>query len=165
MADEKNKRNEIDVNKIDLEKMREQSAENPGLLPYAHTAGSAIVKPEDMGKIMGKAIQAMHEQTDNQFQQLYDQMQVLVNQAQGLKERREVSERIYLADIPFEPVIGHLYYLYERDKDSDVLSMIAPHEWGRTKRYKRYLATVYLLADHTWDVRDLAPQEEVKGDE
>ncbi|MGB0525717.1 MAG: DUF2452 domain-containing protein [Flammeovirgaceae bacterium] len=164
MADKKNK-NEIDVNKIDLEKMREQSAENPGLLPYAHTAGGAIVKPEDMGKVMGKAIQAMHEQTDNQFQQLYEQMQVLVQQAQGLKERKEVSERIYLADIPFEPVIGHTYYLYMRDEDSDVLSMIAPHEWGRTKRYKRYLATVYLLADHTWEVKDLAPAEEAEENE
>lgn len=163
MADKKNK-NEIDVNQIDLEKMREQSAENPGLLPYAHTSGSAIVKPEDMGKVMGKAIQAMHEQTDNQFEQLYEQMQVLVQQAQGLKERREVSERIYLADIPFEPVIGHIYYLYNRDGDSDVLSMIGPHEWGRSKRYKRYLATVYLLADHTWEVKDLAPQEEANDE-
>ena len=164
MADEK-KKNEIDVNKIDLEKMREQSAENPGLLPYAHTTGGAIVKPEDMGKVMGKAIQAMHEQTDNQFHQLYEQMQVLVQQAQGLKERKEVSERIYLADIPFEPVIGHTYYLYKRDENSDVLSLIGPHEWGRTKSYQRYLATVRLLADHTWEVIDLAPQEEATDNE
>jgi len=66
MAEEKNK-NEIDVENIDLEKMREKTTENPGLLPYAHTSGSAIIKPEDMGKVMGKAIQAMHEQTDNQY--------------------------------------------------------------------------------------------------
>jgi len=85
----------------------------------------------------------------------------LVQQAQGLKERREVSEKIYLADIPFEPVIGHTYYLYERDESSDVLSMIAPHEWGRSKRYKTYIATVKLLADHTWEVLDLANQPDV----
>ena len=24
-------------------------AENPGLLPYAHTAGGAVIKPDDMG--------------------------------------------------------------------------------------------------------------------
>ena len=28
----------------------EKVAQNPGLLPYAHTAGSAVIKPEDMGK-------------------------------------------------------------------------------------------------------------------
>ena len=43
--------------------------------------------------------------------------------------------------------------------------MIAPHEWGRSKSYKRYLATVYLLADHTWDVKDLAPVEDAEEHE
>lgn len=31
----------------------EKVAQNPGLLPYAHTAGGAIIRPEDMGKAKG----------------------------------------------------------------------------------------------------------------
>ena len=158
MADENKKKNEIDVSKIDLEKMKEKTTDSPGLLPYAHTSGGAVIKPEDMGKIRGKSVLAMHQQTDTQMGQLYEQMETLVQQAEALKQRRQVSERIYLADIPFEPIIGHIYYLYQRNEESDVLSMIAPHEWGRSKKFKKFIAKVYLLADHTWEVQEVAEE-------
>ena len=135
-------------NPIDKDKV----AENPGLLPYAHTVGSAVIKPEDKGKIKGRAVVAMRQQTERQMSQLYKQMQVLAEQANELKRRVEVSERIYSADMGFEPLIGHTYYLYERKDGSDLLSMVAPHEWGRSVSFSRFIAKVTLLADHTWDV-------------
>ena len=135
-------------NPIDKDKV----AENPGLLPYAHTIGSAVIKPEDKGKIKGRAVVAMRQQTEKQMSQLYRQMQVLAEQAQEIKRRVEVSERIYLADIGFEPLVGHTYYLYERKDGSDLLSMIAPNEWGRSTPFKRFVAQVLLMADHTWEV-------------
>ena len=46
----------IDVDKLDLERMKEKTTETPGILPYAHHAGSAIIKPEDKGKITGRAV-------------------------------------------------------------------------------------------------------------
>jgi hypothetical protein len=135
-------------NPIDKDKV----AENPGLLPYAHTVGSAVIKPEDKGKIKGRAVVAMRQQTERQMSQLYKQMQLLAEQANELKRRVEVSERIYSADMGFEPLIGHTYYLYERKDGSDLLSMVAPHEWGRSTTFSRFIAKVTLLADHTWEV-------------
>lgn len=146
------KSNEIDVSQIDLEKMREKTAENPGLLPYAHTSGSAVVRPEDKGKLKGRAVSAMQSQAEMQMKQLYEQMELLAAQANALKKRVNISERIYTADIPFEPLIGHIYYLYRRNNGQDVLSMIAPNEWGRSKSFPQYVATVKLLADHTWEI-------------
>lgn len=127
-------------------------AENPGLLPYAHNAGSAVIKPEDLGKIKGKSILAMRQQTDKQMNQLVDQMQTLMKQANEIKSRVELSERIYDAEIGFEPIIGHVYYVYLKENGKDVISIIAPTEWGRSYRYVRYMGKVVLLADHTWDV-------------
>lgn len=127
-------------------------AENPGLLPYAHNAGSAVIKPEDLGKIKGKSILAMRQQTDKQMNQLVDQMQTLMKQANEIKSRVELSERIYDAEIGFEPIIGHVYYVYLKENGKDVISIIAPSEWGRSYRYVRYMGKVVLLADHTWDV-------------
>ena len=127
-------------------------AENPGLLPYAHNAGSAVIKPEDLGKIKGKSILAMRQQTDKQMNQLVDQMQTLMKQANEIKSRVELSERIYDAEIGFEPIIVHVYYVYLKEKGKDVISIIAPSEWGRSYRYVRYMGKVVLLADHTWDV-------------
>ncbi len=140
---------------IDLDKM----AQNPGLLPYAHSVGGAVIRPEDKGKLKGRAVSAMHQQTDRQLQQLYGQMQTLARQAQALRERVEVSERIYRADVNSEPIVGHTYYLYERENGTDVLSLIAPHEWGRSRPFSRFVATVTLLADHTWEVAYHQPAE------
>ena len=147
-----NKKNKIDISAIDLDKMAEKVTDKPGLLPYAHQAGSAIIKPEDKGKITGKAVAAMHSQTDMQMSQIYAQMQLLADQAKSIKQRIEVSERIYLADISFEPLINHVYYLYQRENGSDFLSMVSPAEWGRKKPYEAFVSKIRLLADHTWEI-------------
>lgn len=137
------------INPIDPDKV----AENPGLLPYAHHVGSAIVKPEDKGKLKGRAVAAMHEQTNMQINQLRKQMELLAEQARDIQKRVQVSEMIYGAQMNFEPLIGHTYYLYENKHEEHVLSMVAPNEWGRSKPYT-YIATATLLADHTWEVRE-----------
>lgn len=136
------------LNPIDRDKV----AETPGLLPYAHTVGGAVIRPEDKGRIRGNAMEAMYDQTDRQLEQLRRQMETLVQQAKSLQERVSVSEMIYQADIPFQPVIHHLYYLYQRKKDGrHLLSMVSPAEWGERAPYD-HLATVRLLGDHTWEV-------------
>jgi len=145
-------RKKIDVDRLDLEKMKEKTTENPGLLPYAHQSGSAIIKPEDKGKITGRAVAAMHSQTDMQMAQIYQQMQLLADQAKSIKNRLEVSERIYQSSIGFEPLINHHYFLYEKEDETDFLSMVAPEEWGRKKPFSNFIAEVKLLADHTWEV-------------
>ena len=132
--------------------MLKNDASVPGLMNIPHTIGSAVIKPEDMGKIKGRALSAMREQTRMQMSNIYEQMHVLANQAREIKGRIEVSEKIYMARIQFEPVIGHTYYLYDKDHESQVLSMISPQEWGDKCPYERHVATVQLLSDHTWNI-------------
>ena len=131
----------IEVEKLDLERMKDKTTENPGILPYAHHAGSALIKPEDKGKITGRAVAAMHSQTDMQMSQIYQQMQLLADQAKKIQARVEVSERIYQASIAFEPLINHRYFLYQKSDGTDFLSMIAPEEWGRKKDFAEFIAT------------------------
>jgi hypothetical protein len=142
----------IDISQIDLEKLKEKTAENPSLLPYAHTVGGVVIKPEDEGKIKTNALEAMYQQTDMQMEQLYKQMQLLAAQAKDINTRKLISERVYQAEMRFEPLIGRIYYLYERNEKADVLSLIAPNEWGRSKKYANCIATIRLLADHTWEI-------------
>lgn len=140
------------MSKIDLEKEAEKVTPTPGTLEFPHHAGSALVKPEDRGRIRGRAVAAMYEQTDRELTQIYEQMQLLAKQARDIKERVEISESIYRAQVSFEPLIGKTYHLYRRADGQEVLSMIAPSEWGRSQPYQDYLATVKLLSDHTWQV-------------
>lgn len=135
-------------NPIDEDKV----AENPGLLPYGHHSGSAMIRPEDKGKIKGRALAAMEGQTDIQMQQIREQIELLAAQAQKLQERKEVSEQIYLAEMGFEPLINHVYHLYRKRNGATILSMVAPAEWGGSLPFESHIATVKLLADHTWDI-------------
>ncbi len=151
--------NAIDVDKIDLDKMREKTTESPGLLPYAHTSGSAVIRPEDMNRTLARSLTAMDQQTDMQMDQIMAQMKLLADQAKTIQNRKRISERVYQADMRFEPLIGHKYYLYQKN-GKDLVSLVAPGEWGR-KAGKEivYLASMQLLADHTWDVLDISPDQ------
>lgn len=149
MKEEKRHSESRDVppNPIDPDKV----AERPGTLDYAHHVGSALIKPIDRGRVKGVALQSMYEQTNRQLDQIREQVALLARQAQAIHRRVRLSERIYQAQIPFEPLPGHVYHLYRRPSGEDVLSMVAPDEWGRSCPLQ-FVATVRLLADHTWEV-------------
>lgn len=137
-----------DFNPIDKDKI----AENPHNLPYAHNVGSAIIFPDDKERIKGHAMSAMVEQTNLQMKQIYDQMELLINQANHLKKRVELSEQIYSAEMGFKPLTGHTYHLYEKEDGNKVLSMIGPNQWNKGCKYHRFVATAKLLGDHTWEI-------------
>ena len=141
--------NEDFVNPIDEDKI----TESPHTLPYAHTIGGAVIKPVDKGRVKGLAMSAMYEQTDMQIDQIKEQIELLAQQAKKIQDRVEISERIYQSEVGFQPRIGHLYHLYERKNGKHVVSMVAPKEWGSNPPFK-FIASVKLLADHTWDIID-----------
>lgn len=138
------------VNPIDPDKI----AENPHLLPYAHTVGGAIIKPIDKGRTKGVAMSAMYEQTSTQLHQIKDQVENLLAQAQDIHDRIDISEKVYLADCSFKPVMGQVYQLYEKKDGTWMLSMITPEEWGDSLPF-HFLATAKLLHDHTWEILEV----------
>jgi len=135
-------------NPIDKDKI----TESPHNLPYAHNVGSAIIFPDDKDRIKSNAMAAMEEQTNMQMKQIYDQMELLVNQANDLKKRVEISEEIYTAEMGFKPLTGHTYHLYEKEDGTKVLSMIGPKQWSHGNKYKRFIATARLMGDHSWQI-------------
>lgn len=139
---ENKKKNPIDPDKV---------AKEPHLLPYAHTIGSAIIRPIDKGRTKGVAMTAMYEQTDSQLHQIKDQVEKLLSQAQDIHDRIDISEKVYLADCNFQPVMGNTYHLYEKNDNTWILSMVSVEEWGENPPYY-YLATARLLHDHTWEI-------------
>lgn len=147
----KDKKESPFVNPIDPDKI----TENPSTLPYAHTVGGAVIKPTKQGVIRSKSLMAMEEQTDMQLMQIKEQIDLLARQAKAIQDRKDLAARIYAAKISFKPEINHVYHLYLNEEDEHVLSMIGPHEWSKPK-FKQFLYTVKLLADHTWEVLESA---------
>jgi hypothetical protein len=121
------------------------------VLPYASSVSGAVIRPTEEGVIRHKSLTAMEEQTNMQLEQIRRQIELLALQAREIVGRKELSMLIYNAKLSFSPVIGQVYYLYEKKDDSYQVSMISPKEWGNgTGPFKRFIASVKLLADHTW---------------
>jgi Protein of unknown function (DUF2452) len=121
------------------------------VLPYSASVSGAVIRPTEEGMIKHKALTAMEEQTNMQLDQIRKQIELLALQAQEIQKRKELSLMIYTAKLSFKPNIGQLYYLYEKHDDSHMLSLISPKEWGTNcGPFKRFVAGVRLLADHTW---------------
>ncbi len=140
----------MDENPIDKDKI----TETPSTLPYAHHVGSAVIKPTKKAVIKNRALTAMYDQTDRQLAQIKKQIELLAQQAKGIQNRLEISEKIYQADINFTPLMGHIYHLYEKQEDGWTLSMISPLEWGTRMPFAEFVGSVKLLSDHTWEMLD-----------
>ncbi|CAN5451912.1 hypothetical protein BH10BAC4_BH10BAC4_26650 [soil metagenome] len=120
------------------------------VLPYSSSVAGAVIKPNEEGVIRHHALTAMEEQTNMQLSQIRQQIELLAIQAKEIQQRKELSMIIYDAKLSFNPVIGQIYYLYEKEDGSYLVSMVGPKEWGSKLPYKSFIAGVRLLADHTW---------------
>ncbi len=120
------------------------------VLPYSASVAGALIRPNEEGMIKHKALTAMEEQTNMQLQQIRKQIELLALQAQEIQKRKDLSMKIYNSRLSFKPNIGQTYYVYEKEDGSHLLSLVSPKEWGSSGPFKRFVAAVRLLADHTW---------------
>ncbi len=120
------------------------------VLPYSASVSGAVIKPNEEGAIRHHALTAMEEQTNMQLTQIRQQIELLAIQAKEIQQRKELSMIIYDAKLSFNPVIGQIYYLYEKSDGSYLVSLVGPKEWGVKIPFKAFIAAVKLLADHTW---------------
>lgn len=150
MPDHQKKEEESFINPIDKDK----TAENPGLISFPHHLGSAVIRPEDEGKIKSRALTAMRDQTRKQLDQIRKQAELLQQQAREITARMEISEKIYMADMSFEPFVGHVYHLYFHSQQNKYKMMfIGPDEWGnKAPEHLEFVASVKLLSDYTWEI-------------
>lgn len=120
--------------------------------PYALSVSSPKIELIDKRMLKANAHEAMQHQAQQQINMLRKQAELLLKQAKEIEERLAISHDIYKADISFEPVINGIYHLYQRNNGTLVLTMVGPHEWGKTMPFEMFLHTVRLLPDKTWEI-------------
>jgi hypothetical protein len=120
--------------------------------PIPLTVSSPQIAAENKGKIKASAVETMQKQANQQIDMLKKQAETIMEQVRQIEARLQVSYGIYEAEMKFTPKIGEEYHLYEKD-NKKILSFISPKEWGKIMPYDKFLASVLLLADRTWEVR------------
>ncbi len=122
------------------------------LSPIPLSISSPVIKPEDRNKIKANAVEAMHHYAQQEIAMLKQQADLIMKQVREIEERLKISEHIYDSNFRFNPVVGQVYHLYEKE-DHYLLSLVGPNDWGRKGMpYTRHVASVKLLGDHSWDV-------------
>lgn len=155
MENEKLSTDPVDSAEVDKRPLFLKDARYQGELhnaPYALSVTSPKIEPIDKRLLKANAHEAMQHQAEQQIQMLKKQAELLMKQAKAIEHRLEVSHAIYQADINFEPVINGIYHVYQKDNGTQVLSMVAPYEWGAKMPFSEFLYTVRLLGDRTWDI-------------
>ncbi len=122
-----------------------------GLSEVPMHVGSAMIRPEDRGKIKAVALQSAQNQAQQQMAMLKRQAEALMEEARRIEERLRLSAQIFEADVNFTPVVGQIYHLYNRESGSKFLSLIGPRQWGERTKPLEHLGTFRYLADSTWE--------------
>lgn len=113
---------------------------NPNALTYGIVPSApASLKPVDIDTWKATVSPTFK----NYFTEEYND---IVRQYEQLIEKYHINKMIYESHIGFEPVIGHVYHLYQRSNGERFLSLVEPQQtfWNHIGSYR-------LTAQYSWE--------------
>ena len=106
-------------------------ADSPMTTPYGtDLSAPAFTVPDVQGYKKAQAAEASHR-----FHQRYEELEQAM---QDLMTQAQYNDRLLNASMAFKPIIGQIYYLYNKD-DKDFISMVSPEEFGESYSEKKLL--------------------------
>ena len=117
-------------------------AKKPNLLPYGSNVGAPSIKPTDISSWKDEKVVT----TNHYFSSRYDEIK---KDYLKLMEEYEWNTLVYNAEFRFKPVMGKIYFLYQKDDGKLFLSLIEPNEWD-----KIFIGAFKLISDNRWEKTD-----------
>ena len=104
--------------------------------PYPTTLGSQSFEPIKVDK---SSISNANDYFQSRLNELKDEYQKLV-------EEYKWTKLVYESSYNFQPIIGEIYHMYEKNDKTLWLSLIGPNEWDQP-----YIGSFKLLTDGKWE--------------
>ena len=117
-------------------------AKKPNILPYGSNVGAPSIKPTDISSWKEQKVVT----TNHYFSSRFDEIK---KDYLKLMEEYEWNTLVYNADFKFKPVMGKVYFLYQKDDGKLFLSLIEPNEWD-----KIFIGAFKLISDNRWEKTD-----------
>ena len=114
-------------------------AKKPNLLPYGSNVGAPSIKPTDISSWKEQKVVT----TNHYFSSRFDEIK---KDYLKLMEEYEWNTLVYNAEFRFKPVMGKVYFLYQKDDGKLFLSLIEPNEWD-----KIFIGAFKLISDNRWE--------------
>lgn len=118
-------------------------ADSPMTTPYGtDLSAPAFTVPDVAGFKKEQAAEASHR-----FHQRYEELEQAMHE---LMTQAQYNDRLLNAAMAFKPIIGQVYYLYNKDSE-DFISMVSPEEFGESyMQHKTFVGAFKILADNAW---------------
>ena len=120
----------------------DKDAKKPNILPYGSNVGAPSIKPTDISSWKDEKVVT----TNHYFSSRYDEIK---KDYLKLMEEYEWNTLVYNAEFRFKPVMGKIYFLYQKDDGKLFLSLIEPNEWD-----KIFIGAFKLISDNRWEKTD-----------
>ena len=119
-------------------------AKKPNLLPYGSNVGAPSIKPTDISSWKEQKVVT----TNHYFSSRFDEIK---KDYLKLMEEYEWNTLVYNAEFKFKPVMGKVYFLYQKDDGKLFLSLIEPDEWD-----KIFIGAFKLISNNRWERMEYA---------
>ena len=106
------------------------------LKPYPTTVGSQGFEPIKVNKNTSVSANKYFESKLNELKEEYKK----------LIQEYNWTKLIYEAEYSFQPIVGHIYHLYEKKDKTLWLSLIGPDQWDQP-----YIGSFKLMTDGRWE--------------
>ena len=98
-------------------------ADFPNLIPYPTNVGAPQIVPTNIDFWKQKNLVKLNKHYSTEFEELKEKYESLVSNFKW-------NELIYNSKFNFEPVMGEIYFLYQKTNGELFLSLISPDEWN-----------------------------------
>ena len=117
----------------------ESQSFNANILPYGSNIGAPSIKLNNLSLWKSRGISSYKSVLKSKVDKIKDEYSVLVDEY-------NTNDLLYNAKYDFEPIIGEVYHLYEKeDKDENFLSLIHPKTWR-----KKHLGSFKINSEKVW---------------
>ena len=109
------------------------------LKPYATSLGAPVIIPTDTVAWKNRSINKINHKVTAKFLELKAEYENMIQEF-------EYNKLIFNAKFSFEPIIGEVYHLYQRENNESFLSLISPEQCNF-----KSIGSFYLNAGQIWE--------------
>lgn len=127
------------IEKNTIFKKPDNVADFPNLIPYPTNIGAPQIKPDNVDFWKQKNLTKVNKLFSTEFEELKEKYNSLVDTFKW-------NELIYNCRFNFEPIVGEIYYLYQKTNGEMFLSIISPSEWNMD-----FIGSFRLKSTNKWE--------------
>ena len=105
---------------------------NANTAPYPVSRLAPATELIDLAQTIAEADKTIQSHVSGKLHVIAEQIKTLQDQARQILEQAQQDQVLHRASCQCKRIIGHTYFLYEKNNDQLYFSMLSPEDWGGT---------------------------------